>query len=134
MLGLMTFILVILIIGLMIASFWKTLEKAGKPGWITIIPFYNLWTLAEIGSVPGWWGLLILFSYSWLNSKETVIFRFFSLLCFVVYVYIIQNIARNFNKKKIFGVVLAILPFIGYPILGFGQAKYKVVPSNNKKK
>src|SRR5665213_2397896 len=127
MIDLITSILIILIFVLLIVAFWKVLVKAGKPGWISIIPFYNLWTLSEIGSRPGWWGLFIFFSYDWLDSKNAVIFRLFSFICFVVYVQIAQGVARNFKKSTVFGVVLAVLPFIGFPILGYGQATYKQV-------
>ncbi|HUC79230.1 MAG TPA: DUF5684 domain-containing protein [Candidatus Saccharimonadales bacterium] len=132
--GFFTIILLILIFLLMLASFWKTLEKAGKPGWITLVPFYNLWTLSEIGSLPGWWGLFIIFSYDWLDSKETLYVRIFSFFCFIFYVQIIQGVSRNFKKKSIFSIVLALLPFIGYPILGFGQSKYKVASRDKSKK
>jgi hypothetical protein len=128
-----TSILVILIVISLIVAFWKVLKKAGRSGWIAIVPFYNLWTLSEIGSQPGWWGLLIIFSYGWLDSKEKIIYRLFSLICFVIYVQISQSVARNFKKSSFFGVVLAILPFIGYPILGYGQATYKRISKPTKK-
>lgn len=129
-----TSILLILIAVLLIGAFWKVLVKASKPGWISIIPFYNFWTLSEIGSQPAWWGLLIIFGFLWLDSSEKIILRLFSLICFVIYVQINQGVARNFKKSTFFGVTLAIFPFIGYPILGYGQASYKKNgPKSNKK-
>jgi hypothetical protein len=132
--GFITLILIIAITILLIVAFWKILVKAGRPGWISIIPFYNFWTLSEISSKPAWWGLAILFSVDWLDSKNAVIFRLFSLICFVIYVQISQGLAHNFKKSTIFGVVLAVFPFIGYPILGYGQATYKVVKTKQKSK
>jgi len=131
---LFTLILVILIAILLIIAFWKVLVKAGKPGWISIVPFYNLWVLSEIGSQPAWWGLLVIFGFEWLDSKERIIFRLFSLICFVIYVQINQGVARNFKKSTFFGVALAIFPFIGYPILGYGQTTYKKINSSKNKK
>lgn len=36
---------------------WKMYEKAGKPGWAIIVPFYNLMTLMEIIGKPKFWWL-----------------------------------------------------------------------------
>ena len=35
------------------------------------------------------------------------------------------EIAKNFGKDVLFGLGLAFLGFIFYPILGFGDAKYR---------
>jgi hypothetical protein len=132
--SLITLVLVILILILLVIAYWKILVKAGRHGWIAIVPFYNLWTLSKIGSKPSWWGLGIIFSYVWLDSHVGIIFRLFSLICFVVYFQVSQGIARNFKKSTVFGVILAVLPFIGYPILGYGQATYKKLDPKSSKK
>ncbi|MEA2043640.1 MAG: DUF5684 domain-containing protein, partial [Bacteroidota bacterium] len=51
-------IIYLAIIVLMIASLWKIFEKAGKPGWASIIPIYNLIVLLEIVGKPVWWFIL----------------------------------------------------------------------------
>jgi hypothetical protein len=93
------------------AGFWKTFEKAGKPGWGAIIPIYNIVLLLEIADRPLWW--LLLFFIPCVNI--------------VVSILVALDIARNFGKEAIFGVGLAFLPFIFYPILGFSDAKYQPV-------
>ena len=35
------------------------------------------------------------------------------------------DIAKSFGKGTGFGIGLALLPFIFYPILGFGDAQYQ---------
>ena len=91
-----------------IAGLWKTFEKAGKPGWAAIIPIYNLWVLAEIAGKPGWFALLCLIPF--VN---------------IVIIFIISiGVAHNFGKGTGFGIGLALLGFIFYPILGFGDARY----------
>ena len=45
---------------LVIAGTWMTFEKAGRPGWGAIIPFYNTYLMIKVAGRPGWW--LILFS------------------------------------------------------------------------
>lgn len=54
--GVGVFVLIMIIICLISLAFtvfiiicnWKLLEKAGEPGWKSIIPFYNLYTLCDI--------------------------------------------------------------------------------------
>src|SRR5574344_3137400 len=45
---------------LMIIGMWKMYVKAGKPGWASIVPFYNLYVLFEIAGMNGWMFLLLL--------------------------------------------------------------------------
>jgi len=95
-------------IALVIAGWWKTFEKAGKPGWAAIIPIYNVYILCEIAGRPGWW--VILFLIPFVN--------------FVMAIIVSIDVAKNFGKGTGFGLGLAFLGFIFYPILGFGDAQY----------
>jgi hypothetical protein len=106
------FIVWLLIVVLAIAGLWKTFAKAGKPGWGAIIPIYNAILLLEIAGRPIWW--IILF--------------FIPLVNLVVGIIVGIDVARNFGKGTGFGLGLALLGFIFYPILGFGDARYQ--PAN----
>ena len=97
---------------LVIAGFWKTFAKAGKPGWGAIIPIYNVILLLDIAGRPIWW--IILFFIPFVN--------------FVVCIIVGIDVARNFGKGAGFGLGLAIFSFIFYPILGFGDAQYQPTP------
>ena len=92
-----------------IAGMWKVFEKAGKPGWAAIIPIYNLIVLLEIVGKPLWW--IVLFFLPCVN--------------FVAIVLVSLEVAKAFGKEVVFGVGLALLPFVFYPILGFGDARYQ---------
>jgi uncharacterized membrane protein YoaK (UPF0700 family) len=87
---------------------WKVFEKAGEPGWAAVIPIYNVIVLVKIAGREMWWVLLFL------------------LPCanFVAAVLISLDIARKFGKDPLYGIGLAFLPFIFYPMLGFGDAQY----------
>ena len=100
------FWLVVLV--LLLASLWKICVKAGRQGWEGIIPIYNYWVLAEIGGKPGWWGLLMLV------PCVNIVFLF--LICIAV--------AQSFGKSAGFGIGLALLSPIFFPILAFGDARY----------
>jgi hypothetical protein len=96
------------IIIVVIIGWWKMFEKAGKPGWAAIIPIYNLIVLLEIIGKPIWW--ILLFLIPCVN--------------FIVSILVALDVAKSFGKSAGFGVGLAFLPFIFYPILGFGDARY----------
>ena len=34
---------------------WRIFEKAGKPGWASLIPFYNTYMLLKTVDKPAWW-------------------------------------------------------------------------------
>lgn len=102
-------IIYLAIIVLMIAGMWKVFEKAGKPGWAAIIPIYNIIVLLEITGKPIWW--IVLFLIPIVN--------------FVIMIIVSMQLAVCFGKSKGWGFgLLVILPFVGYPMLGFGQDTY----------
>ena len=103
-----------LIIGLgflivMIASIWKVFVKAGKPGWACIVPIYNAIVILEIAGRPLWWIILMLIPF----------------VNFVIAIIVMIDLAKRFGKGTGFGVGLALLGFIFFPILGFGPARYQ---------
>ncbi len=102
-------IIQVLILVAVVAGFWMTFVKAGKPGWAAIIPIYNVIVLLEIAGKPLWW--IILYLIPCVNI--------------VVAILVAIDVAKSFGKGAGFGLGLAFLPFIFYPILGFGDAKYQ---------
>ena len=102
------------IIVLIIASMWKVYEKAGHPGWSALIPIYNLYIMLKIANKPGWWILLMCIP-----------------LVNIIFAIIVSiDIAKAFGKDVGFGLGLAFLGFIFYPILAFGDAKYVYFQEN----
>lgn len=97
----------------LIAAQWKVFAKAGKPGWASIIPIYNLWVLFEIAGKPGWWALLSLIP---IVNIVVIVLEAMALI----------EIAKRFGKSGVWGFfLLFVLPIIGWPILGFGKAQYQ---------
>jgi hypothetical protein len=90
----------------MIAGIWKTFVKAGKPGWASIVPIYNVIVMLEIAGLPLW--MIIGFFIPFVNL--------------FVYIWLFYNIVKRFGG----GIGLTILMFlgIGWLILGFGSAQY----------
>lgn len=94
---------------LWIAGMWKVFVKAGKPGWAAIVPIYNMIVLLEIIGKPIWW--IVLF--------------FVPIVSLVVYVIILVELAKKFGRGIGTAVGLLLLPFVFYPILGFGSAQFE---------
>jgi len=94
-----------------IVSMWKVFVKAGQPGWGIFIPIYNIYLVLMIAGKPGWW--LILFLIPLVNI--------------VIGILVSIDIAKNFGKDAAFGLGLAFLGIIFYPILAFGSATYNKV-------
>jgi hypothetical protein len=93
---------------LVIVAGWKVFTKAGEPGWAIIVPIYNVIVMLKIAGKPLWWIILL----------------FIPIVNLVIGILVAVAIAERFGKGAGFGVGLALLPFIFYPILGFGSATY----------
>lgn len=90
-----------------VAGVWKTFEKAGQPGWAAVVPVYNVYVLvAEVADRDIVWVLLSVF------------------VPFAVVVPMI-DVAKSFGKGTGYGVGLAFLGFVFFPLLGFGDARYR---------
>ncbi|WP_262175975.1 DUF5684 domain-containing protein [Haloarcula laminariae] len=107
--GLIFFGLYALVIVAIIGGMWKTFAKAGEPGWGALIPIYNTYLLLKIAGRPGWW--LVLYLIPVIN--------------FIIVILVSIDIADNFGKGVGYGIGIAFLPFLFYPLLGFGDATYK---------
>jgi hypothetical protein len=106
--------LVVLVIALVlliieIAGMWKVFTKAGKAGWQSIIPIWNIVVLLRIVGRPVWWIILMLIP----------------IVNIIVWIVVSFDLAKSFGKGIGFGLGLAFLGFIFVPILGFGDARYQ---------
>lgn len=87
---------------------WKIYKKAGKEGWESLIPIYNIIVKFKFLSIPLW--VLILIFIPGANVAVPII--------------IAINMAKKFNKDVGFAVGLIFLPIIFYPILAFGKSEF----------
>ncbi len=103
------FLFYIGVIVVLLASQWKIFSKASKPGWACLIPIYSTIVLLEIIKKPVWW-----------------IFMFLIPLVNIYFLIVAMNeLSKSFGKSTGFTVGLLLLPFLFYPILGFGSAEYQ---------
>ncbi len=112
--GIVFMLVYLAIIVICIAGMWATFAKAGKPGWAAIVPIYQWVVMLEIAGKPMWWLLIFLFCTP------------------VAAILVSIAIAERFGQGAGFGIGLAFLPFIFFPILGFGAARYLGVPAQGR--
>jgi hypothetical protein len=91
-----------------VIGMWKMYEKAGKPGWASIIPIYNVIVWLEIIGKPVWWLVMLII------PCVNIIFA----------IWMINLLAKSFGQTEGFTIGLLLLPFIFYPLLGFGNYRY----------
>lgn len=101
-------VVVVIVAVLEIAGMWKAYEKAHEHGWAVIIPIYHFWCLLRIVGRPKWW--LILYFIPFANI--------------VVLLIALWDLAKSFGKSAGWFFGLWLLPFIFWPMLGFGEAVY----------
>ena len=97
----------LVVVVLQIAGMWKVFEKAGQPGWAAIVPCYNIIVLCQVAGKEWWW--------------------FFIVVCVPIVGQLLVNLAlaEKFDQGAGFGIGLTCLPFVFFPILGFGSSVYE---------
>ena len=94
----------------MFAGTWAIFEKADRSGWATFVPLYNLIVLHQVAGRPGWW---VLFYICCPGINTILLIMMYSSLC------------ERFGKGFVYRMGLFFLPFLFFPLLGFGGARYQ---------
>jgi hypothetical protein len=98
----------LIVSAILIIAMWKIFTKAGKPGWASIVPIYNVIVLLEIIGKPLWWIFVIIFPCTG----------------FIFAIWTTNLLSKSFGQKEGFTVGLILLPYVFYPILAFGNYQY----------
>ncbi len=108
--GAVTITVAIVLYILWVVALWKVFSKAGYWGILSIIPIVNAIILIKIAGYSGW--LVLLYVIPIVNVVLAII--------------VAVRVGANFGKGGVFSVLwLWLIPFIGYFIIGFGQAQYR---------
>ena len=94
------------VFGVCIGGVWRTFEKAGHPGETSLIPFYNVYVMLKLVGKPGWWLALLVVPA----------------VCLVVTIVLCVD---HFTNATCFGVAVALLGFVFFPLLGMGDARFQ---------
>lgn len=103
------------ILVVIIASTWKIFTKAGRPGWAAIVPIYNSLQLIWTAGKPWWWLILLMIPF----------------VNIIVAIVLYYNLAKAFGKGIGYTLLLLFLPIIGFPMLAWGSATYKLAKPKN---
>ena len=125
-------LLLLFAVGLLVVSIvsnWCVFTKAGEPGWKIFIPVYGSYVSYRIAGVSLYFWISLLLSTAVRltdgpNGETTLLSSLFSLGASAVEVWMCINLARSFGRGIGFGLGLAFLPVVFYPILAFGPAEY----------
>ena len=112
---LLIILILLSIIILIVMSYWTLFERAGKPGWTCIVPFYNIIIQLEIIRKPWWWLFLMIIPYL------GMIWGIWTLNLFV----------KSYGKNEAFTIGCIFLPFVFLPILAFDKSN-KYIFSNSE--
>ena len=100
-------LVIVAIMVLMIAAMWKVFERAGEHGWAVLVPIYNVYVLCKVAGISTWWALAAFI------PLVNIIFMFVSSV----------GVAERFGKGAAYGIGLALLPFIFWPMLAWGDSE-----------
>ena len=97
-----------------IAGMWKLFTKAGKPGWASIVPIYNLIVMMEITGKPLW----------------QIVLLFIPLANLYVIITLGVSFCRSYGKFGIGNYLFYFfLSFIAIPMWGFSPDTRYLGPS-----
>ncbi|MBI2722980.1 MAG: signal peptidase I [Bacteroidetes bacterium] len=96
------------ILVLILTSRWKIFEKAGKPGWASLVPVYSFVVLLRIVGKPWWWTLLL----------------FIPGVNVIIFIIVIHCVSLSFGKDNTFTAGLILLGFIYIPLLAYSETHY----------
>lgn len=87
----------------------RVFPKAGRPWWAALVPFYNVYVLVVgVARLSPLWCVLV----------------FVPVVQVIAAILVNVEVARRFGRNEAFGLGLALLGFVFYPLLGFGSDRY----------
>jgi hypothetical protein len=92
----------------LLVAMGKVFAKAGHSAWAAVVPIYSAIVLLQVANKPAWWVLLL--AIPGVNLAIAVV--------------VALAIARSFGRGTGFAIGLVVLPWVFYPVLGFGRAEY----------
>jgi hypothetical protein len=116
----------------MTAGMWELFEKADRPGWVAAIPFVNAWIMIQMTNNEWWLFLLLLLSPVTAAAMQATGAGWLWYLLVVVvppnvaaYAKLLVDLAASFGRGVGSGLGLVVLPFVFFPLLGYGDTQYQ---------
>lgn len=135
-----TAILSLAIVLLSVVALWRIFEKAGAPGWASLIPLYNMHVLYKLcwEAKFFWFQILLSIAARVLQGVDdtgmlTAFGGLLSLAAIIMALMLPFRLAKAFGKGRLFGLGLLIFNTVFLMILGFGNGEY-LGPEEQQKK
>lgn len=107
--GVMIFMLVLYaaLYILIAVSLKRIAERTGitENSWWAWVPILNFLLMLQIAGKPAWWIVLMLIPF----------------VNFIVSIIVLMEVAKARGKEAWWGIVTAIIPFVGFPYLAFSD-------------
>ncbi len=107
--GIGFYIIMLLMLILMFAIYWKIFVKAGYKGWYSLIPVYNIYIMTKVAFGKGIYLLLM----------------FIPIVNFVFVIMLWYKLAKAFGKSNAFAVCNIFFNLITLQIIAFDDSKYE---------
>lgn len=111
----------------MTVSFWFIFQKAGRPGWYSLIPLWNIVAMLDVAGRSPWLAVFIVvvsriftMLMPGLGLESEIIADVTFLLVMISY-----GFAEKFKTGLMFSIGTILLPVVFYPILAFGNYEYE---------
>ncbi len=112
---------------------WKIFEKAGEPGWTSLIPIYSSYMIYKIAWEPKYFFIQLGVSFTAvlltiMNPPAIVLLIFvlaIALTSLVLQFLLCLQLASAFNHSSLFGIGLFFLELIFKLILAFDSSDYQ---------
>lgn len=96
---------------------WPLFVKAGRKGWETLVPFYNLYVFLVIIKKPLWWYALLLIPF----------------LNVFMYMLMLVELVKCFGKDKLIEQFLAVVvPYVYLPYIGLRENEHFTDPDKRE--
>jgi signal peptidase I len=93
---------------------WQLFVKAGEKGFLTLIPFYNLYILLKIIKKPLWWYIFLIMPF----------------INVFVYMLMIVELVKTFGKDQLWEhFVAVVVPFVYLPFIGSKKEVFYTDPT-----
>jgi hypothetical protein len=116
----------------MTAGMWELFLKADRPGWPAAVPFVNAWVMVQVTENRPWLFVLLLLSPVTVAAMQVTGAGWLWYLLVVVvppnvaaYAKLLIDLAQRFGRGVWSGLGLVVLPFVFFPLLGYGDAQYQ---------
>ncbi len=137
-----------IVYALSIIGMWITFRKAGRWGWISIIPVVNTIMICLIGWRKAWpviveiivgvvgvvllfvGDVMLIFTEMGIDFSASSMLAVFIIgliliiIAFIFYIIITNRFSKSFGHRAGFTVGLILVPWIMYLVLAFGKSEY----------